>query len=396
MTITLLRQFFSLNLIDRYVIRQIGISFAVVLGVLTAIVWLTSSLRQLELVVSQGQTFFLFMKVTLLALPLLIGLIGPFCLFISALFVLNKLNTDSELIVMSAAGLSQPKLARPLILVALVVTGFGYMLSLLVTPGALKIVRETIIGARADFISQAIQPGRFTTVDQGLTFHIRGRGANGVLLGVFVNDERDATTSVTYLGARGIISRSAAGNFLILQQGEVVRHPKNGTSPGSVIAFESYAFSLSSIDSGSPNVVFPAQERSTAELFSLVSQQLDDQRFAGRVRSEINDRFATPLYSLSFVLIAFAAMGRAKTTRQSRGESVAVAVVVVGVLRILGFLASGLVQRTPLAIPLIYLVPISGIVLAAQFGMANKLFNFKILRTFVQAIIMPPFLRARS
>lgn len=384
------------NMVDRYIVRQVAIAFAVVLGVLTAIVWLTSSLRQLDLVVSQGQTFFIFMKVTLLALPLLIGLIAPFCLFISTLFVLNKLNTDSELIVMSAAGLSQPKLVRPVMMVAVAVTAVGYLLSLAVVPGSLRIVRETVVAARADFVNQAIKPGRFTTVDKNLTFHVRDRGPDGVLLGVFVSDSRDPDVVITYLGSRGIISNTAAGNFLVLQKGEVVRKPTKGNSPGSVISFDSYAFSLSSLDSGGVDVVFPAQERSTLELFSLVASKIDDQRLAGRARSEINDRFATPLYSIVFVLVAFAAMGRAKTTRQSRGESVAAAVAIVGILRILGFLASGLVTRSAIAIPLIYLVPLGGILTAGWFGLADDQPNVTSWRRPFAKLSLPPLLRGNS
>lgn len=393
--ITHLYRLLSLNLIDRYVTRQVLVSFSVVLGALTAIVWLTSSLRQLDLVVSQGQTFWLFMKVTLLALPLLIGLIAPFCLFIAALFVLNKLNSDSELIVMSAAGIAQHSLARPFLAVAILITLSAYGLALFITPISLRTVRQTVISARADFISQAIRPGRFTTVDQGLTFHVRERSANGVLQGVFVHDTRDPEVSISYLGARGVITRAGSGNFLVLQQGEVVRRPRSGAATGSVISFESYAFSLAAPGGDALTLFFPAQERSTAELIELMGQPFEDQRFAGRVRSEFNDRLATPLYSLAFVLIAFAAMGRAKTTRQSLGESIVLAVAAVGGLRILGFFASGLVARNAWAVPLIYAVPILGIALAGGLGLSKKTINFKSLWNFWPNVVFLPFLRSR-
>jgi hypothetical protein len=131
----------DMTLIDRYVLRQLVGAFVMVLGVLTGIVWLTSSLRQLDLLVTQGQTLLIFLGVTLLALPLLIALIAPFALFISLVFVLNKLNTDSELIVMSASGLSQARLARPLIGMALAVTALSYAATLVIVPGTLRALR---------------------------------------------------------------------------------------------------------------------------------------------------------------------------------------------------------------------------------------------------------------
>ena len=370
-------------------------AFAIVLGVLTAIVWLTSSLRQLDLVVSQGQTFFLFLYVTALALPLLIGLIAPFCLFIATLFVLNKLNTDSELIVMSASGLSQLRLVRPLIFVGLAVSLVTYVLNLFITPISLRTVRETVINGRADFISQAIQPGRFTTVDQGLTFHVRDRAANGVLLGVFVNDNRDPQVNTAYLGARGVITRTPSGNFLVLQDGEVVRRPKSGSATGSVIAFESYAFSLSSATPNAINLNFPPQERSTEELIELNYKGSDDLRVLGRARSELHDRFATPLYSLAFALIAFAALGRAKTTRESRSEGVIMAIVYVTALRILGFFATSLVSRNAWAIPLTYLTPLLAIALAGKIGLGHRPIFTTALLARIPSVALMPFLRVK-
>jgi len=358
----------GLKLVDRYVLRQAAGSFLLVLGVLTATVWLTSSLRQLDLVVTQGQTFLIFLSVTLLALPLLISLITPFALFIAFLFVLNKLNTDSELIVMSASGMSQARLLRPLGILAVLVTCASYTLSLFIVPASMSVLRETVTAARADLIGQVIQPGRFTTVDNGLTFHVRDRASGGALLGVFVNDTRDAETEMTYLGSRGIITRTDSGTFLVLEQGQIIRKPRRGQGYASIITFDSYAFNLSAFVAGSAPTQFSPQERTTADLIAATAIAHDGTRLPGRMRSELHDRFAGPLYVLAFGLIAFAFLGRAKTTRQSRSESVVFAILAIVGLRIAGFFVSGVVQRSGDAVILAYLVPLGGI--AAALAMA--------------------------
>jgi lipopolysaccharide export system permease protein len=350
-----------ISLIDRYILRQIAGSFALVVGVLTAVVWLTSSLRQLDLLVTQGQTILIFLGVTLLALPLLIYLITPFALFIAFLFTLNKLNTDSELIVMSAAGLSRARLMRPMLMVALTVTAAAYLFSLLFVPASLRTLRQAVTAARADFIGQVIQPGRFTTVDSGLTVHVRDRGANGVLLGVFVNDTRDPELDMTYIGSRGIIAQTPAGTFLVLEEGQIVRKPKRGSGYGSVISFDSYAINLSAFVGAAAVTQFPAQERFTTELIALNFAGDSDQRAAGRIRSELHDRFASPLYPLAFALIAVAALGQVRTTRQSRSEGVVFAIGAIVMLRVGGFFASGLAAREAWGIALIYAIPLAGI-----------------------------------
>jgi lipopolysaccharide export system permease protein len=202
-----------------------------------------------------------------------------------------------------------------------------------------------------------------------LTFHVRDRGPGGVLLDVFVSDTRDPQSEMTYLGSSGLIAKTGAGTFLVLEDGQIIRKPTGG-GYASIVVFESYAFSLSALADATPTVNFSAQERSTWELFRLLGTPQSDRRFEGRVRSEFNDRFATPLYVLAFALVAFALLGRARTTRQSRTESVVVAIAVVVALRIGGFFASGLAQREAWAVVLIYAVPLLGIAaaLAVSFG----------------------------
>jgi lipopolysaccharide export system permease protein len=56
--------------------------------------------------------------------------------------------------------------------------------------------------------------------------------------------------------------------------------------------------------------------------------------------------------------IGFAALGTARTTRQGRGRAMAIAIIAIVALRIAVFFISSLIVRSPLAVPLAYLVPI--------------------------------------
>src|SRR6516165_7566518 len=99
--------------IARYIFRQTASALLMILISLTLIVWLTSVLREIKLLTSEGQTFILFLKITSLALPNLIITVAPIAFLIAALHSLNRLNGDSELIVLSAAGASVWRLFVP-------------------------------------------------------------------------------------------------------------------------------------------------------------------------------------------------------------------------------------------------------------------------------------------
>ena len=124
-------------------------------------------------------------------------------------------------------------------------------------------------------------------------------------------------------------------------------------------------FGRLSWESSSPNVdaeqtIYKPRERSTSDLLSIdFSKDAYAQLTAGRFRAELNDRFSTPLFPLACMMIAFAALGAARTTRQGRGLAMVIAVVAIVALRITIFSISSLVVRYVWAVPLVYLVPLA-------------------------------------
>ncbi len=98
--------------IDRYVLRQLLVALLAVSGGLVALIWLTQSLRFVEMVVNRGLSFRTFFELTGLLIPNFIAMILPITTFVVVQFVYQRLAGDRELTVMRAAGLS-PSVARP-------------------------------------------------------------------------------------------------------------------------------------------------------------------------------------------------------------------------------------------------------------------------------------------
>ncbi|MFL5183325.1 MAG: LptF/LptG family permease, partial [Microvirga sp.] len=102
-----------MDLIERYIFRMAFSAFVGILVALTAVIWITQALKELDLLTSKGQTILMFLTVTGLSIPTLVTVISPVALFIATIYTLNRLNGDSELIVMSAAGMAPQRLLRP-------------------------------------------------------------------------------------------------------------------------------------------------------------------------------------------------------------------------------------------------------------------------------------------
>ena len=116
--------------ITRYILRQLVGPFLFVTLTLTGIVWLTQSLRFLELIINRGLSVGGFLYLTLLLLPSFLTIILPIAAFTSILYVYYRLEIDSEIIVMRAAGLSHTTLMRPAFLLAVGVTAMTFALTL--------------------------------------------------------------------------------------------------------------------------------------------------------------------------------------------------------------------------------------------------------------------------
>lgn len=155
-------------LIARYIFRQTASALIMILVSLTLIVWLTSLLRDLKLLTSQGQTFILFMKITALALPKLLVIVAPVAFLIASLHTLNRLNGDSELIVLSASGSSAWRLLVPYFVLGLIVFAGVLGANLFVLPPAERLFNDYVSQIRADVLSQVLQPGEFTDLPESL------------------------------------------------------------------------------------------------------------------------------------------------------------------------------------------------------------------------------------
>ena len=108
----------AMDIIGRYIFRQTGSALAMILITLTLIVWMTTALRELSLVTSQGQSVLVFLTITSLAMPNLIAVVAPIAVLIASLHTLNRLAGDSELIVISAAGGTIWRVAKPFLVLA--------------------------------------------------------------------------------------------------------------------------------------------------------------------------------------------------------------------------------------------------------------------------------------
>jgi lipopolysaccharide export system permease protein len=347
--------------ISRYILRTTISAFLIVLFTLTAVIWVTQALRDIDIVTSQGQTIVVFVGITGLIIPLLILVIAPIAVVIAVAHTLNKLSTDSEIIVMNAAGMSPWLLFRAFMFAALVVAMLVAAISAYFAPKGLRMLRDWITQVRADVVSNIVQPGRFTTIQSGVTIQIRERRQNNELVGIFLDDQRNPNERLTVMAEAGELLDNDKGTFLVLQNGVVQRYEAGERDP-AMVSFDRYAFDLSQFAGGPQSVTYSIRER---YLWQLIFPDPKDRFFVeqpGQFRAEMHDRLIAPIYPIAFVMIAYAFLGAPRTNRQSRTMSMLGAVANVACLRLVGFVSTVFGAKAPWMLSLQY------IALAVAFG----------------------------
>ena len=361
-------------------------AFLMTVTILTAIVWLTQALRDMDLVTAKGQTILLFISMTSLVLPTLVMVIAPFAVLIATAITLNNLNADSELVVINATSAPPWVVVKPIIVLGLVATLTGGFLSLYAAPQALTSLRGFITQVRADLVANIVKEGIFSEIEDGMTFHIQKREPNGIMRGLFLSDERDPKKHIVYSSEFAQIVETTQGTFLRMEQGTIqqqqIKAAEDGeldeTNPDftsvNIINFDSYAIDLSKFtgvnESGSK--YFKPRELTTATLLNPPKDDPTIKREPGVARSELHDRFTNPLYNLVFATIVAAFLAQVRTTRERRGSAIFVAVILVAGIRLAGFGITSLAIRTPLAVPFMYALPIISIALGLWMVLSGR------------------------
>lgn len=338
---------------DRYVLRQLLVGLTAASIGLAGVVWLTQSLRFLELVLNRGLAFGIFLELTGLLLPNLLAVILPVAAFFVVLFTYNRLAGDREIVVMQGAGVPPLTLARPALLLAALALVLGWVLNLWIVPQSHRSFREFQFEIRNRIGAVLLEDGVFNQVGEGLTVYIRARDADGTLRGILANDARDKGAPVTYLADRGWIALTPGGPRATLLSGSR-QEVDRASGRLRVLSFTESSLDLSRANGPTETRYRDARERSLSELLDPPDRAQVNARDLGRFVVEAHQRFAQPLVGLSLVLVALASVLAGEFSRRGNMLRLVVAVAIGASLVALGVTVQNLAARLAWLVPLIW------------------------------------------
>lgn len=350
-----------MNGFNKYVLKQLLVGMIFITVGLTCVIWLTQSLRYVEMIVNRGLTAGTFIYFTILLLPKFLSIILPIATFAVVVFIYSKLITDRELVIMRGAGQSQTALAKPALILAMLVVMFGYLLNLYLLPQSYRMFRALQWDIRYSFSHILLQEGTFNTVSKGITVYVRERTKDGQLLGILVHDQRNEKKPFTILAERGALVESKDGSRVVMFNGNRQSvDPK--THQMSILYFDRNIYELDPPKVSGDIRYREARERTLKELFNLKKADVNLNDY-GKFIVEMHKRMISPLSALGFTFVGLACLitGSFSRRNQSRRSVLAVAIIVCLQASVLG-LENACAKNLDL-IPLMYanaILPIFG------------------------------------
>jgi lipopolysaccharide export system permease protein len=354
-----------MRLIERYLFRQLLGPTLLAVAALGAVAFLSQSLSNLEIIVDQRQSAFVFIKLTLLATPQLLNMIMPIAVFVAALAVLNRMQTDQELVVMYAGGMSRWRVVSPGVRLALGAVLVGLVMNLWIQPMTYRAIRSITYQARSDLASSLVHAGEFSQPSDGLTVYAKSVDHDGLIHDLFIHQKGDPKakggangSATTYTAREGRIAKRAGQPVLIMHQGSNQSFTSTGVL--NYLSFDEYIFPLSPFLKVDSRVRYKQSDRFMHELFYPDLSQEWEQKNQLKMLAEAHARLATPLYNLTFMAMALAAVMGAPFSRLGYGGRIAIVGASAALVRIVGFGVQAACDDQMWLNILQYVVPVAG------------------------------------
>ena len=365
--------------IDRYILRQLSIALLAVTGGLVALIWLTQSLRFVELVVNRGLSIGVFLELTGLLIPNFVAVILPITTFVVVQFVYQRLAGDRELTVMRAAGLSPLMLSRPALALVAGVVAISFGLNIWVVPQSYTAFREYQFEIRNRMAAFLLQEGVFTPVSDDLTVYIRSRDRDGTLRGILVEDARQKNSRATILAETGRLMDGSSAPRVLLQNGSRQEIDRI-TGRLNVLTFAENSIDLATNSKNGETRYRDTAEMSLTELGNPASAL--NARDIGKLLVEAHRRLSSPFTAASFAMVALVSVLTGAFRRYGNVLRPFVAVLSVVALLAIGLAIQNLAARQPTLIPLIWVHALLPGVLGAWFLYARQPLPRRVLERF--------------
>jgi lipopolysaccharide export system permease protein len=313
------------KLLDRYIFTELLSPFGLSLGVLCFIMLTRELLRLVELLVSKGVGLWAVLKVFAHLLPSFLVLTLPIAGIIASITAFGRLSLDKELVAMRAAGLSLLRLARPVMLFALLVCGLTTWLAQWGQPWSSINLKKVALNLLRDQLVLALERGSFTEPIPNMTIYVSEKGDDSTG-GIFISDGRNSEDPrIIVAHAYHVLIDSSTDQVALRLRDGVIHSRPDEIDQYQLASFSSYDLKLSLNQSG---YTAPEERPTYKQLIERLNQSRWRDPWALRRLTEYYKDMAFPTASLILCMLGVPVGIVSKRSGRIGGFAVGVLVVV--------------------------------------------------------------------
>ncbi|MCA0043704.1 LptF/LptG family permease [Celeribacter litoreus] len=332
--------------------------------VLALVFWVNRAVGLLDWLMGDGQSAGTFLHLTLLSLPTILNTLLPIAAFAATVYVTNRLSSESELVVVQAAGYSPYRLARPVIVFGLFVALLVGILSHILVPMAQRELELRRNEIAQDVTARLLTEGTFVHPIEGVTFYVRTVTAAGELENIYFSNTRSEGARQSFMAREALIVKDEDGPKLLMFDGmsQIYQIESNRLS---VTRFDSFVYSLSDLIN-EDSVPDPSVRSSTSfELLRASPAQMQTlQTNSGAIVAEVNERMNRALQGIAISLVGFAALLVGGFSRFGLWKQILLAVVLLVIVKSLDNTVDTIINKAPDQWPLRYAPTVLAIAMA--------------------------------
>jgi lipopolysaccharide export system permease protein len=238
-------------------------------------------------------------------------------------------------VVCFAGGMSRWRVISPAMRLACTIAFVALILNLFVQPAAFRALRQELFAVRTDLASTLVREGEFTEPAPGLTVYTQSVDGQGNMHNLFIHQTKPNGQATTYTADQGRLAKRFGRPVLIMRDGSTQEFSQKGVL--NYLTFDEYVFDLSPLTDTAELVHYKASDRYPHELFFPDLTQAWEQHNRKSLLAEGHARIATPLYNITFMAMALAAIIGGGFSRLGYGRRIAAMSGLAAFTRIIGF-----------------------------------------------------------
>ncbi len=341
---------------DRYIVTQLLGHFGVFCLILVALFWINRAVILFDQLIANGHPLSVFLGIASLSLPNVIRLVLPIAGFAATVWCFNRLNSDSELLIIQATGYSPWRLLRPVLAYGVILAVLMGVLTHWLVPASLAEINKRQAELSRDMTARFLREGEFIHPASGITFFVGDVTPDGLLEDVFLEDRREDGETTVYNAQRALLVREGDAVNLVMLGGMA----QTLSSDGTQLATTGFSDLLIDVT----QYVTPPTDRAARPdemtSWAILTSQTELPTAAKRL---LHERFGQSLLALVAALVGASSLLTGGFSRFGLWRQIGLAVGLLIVIKLIDNTALNAAINSPLGGALAYAGPLAGLAL---------------------------------